>query len=513
MDEGNVAAALRRSERELAAAQRITHCGSWEIELVDLTDFFRSVVYWSDEVFRILGYEPGEIEATTENFFRAVHPDDRDRLKEAVDSLIETGTTSPVEHRVIRPDGSVRIVSELSELQYDAQHRPVRMIGTVQDVTELRATETQLVFADRMASVGTLAAGVAHEINNPLAAVVANLDLLALALRDVSDAETLGYLHDARDGADRVRAIVRDLMVYSRSDDTHRDPVDVQRVLDSALRMAAHEFRNRARVVREYQPVPAVIANESRLAQVFLNLLRNAAQAIAEGAPADHEIKVACGRDDRGRVVITVSDTGCGIPASARLRVFAPFFTTKPLGVGTGLGLSISQRIIADLGGEVDFESELGKGTTFRIALPPSSETVATAVEHAHVPPRARVARRTILVIDDEPFITTALRRILEDHEVSVLNEVPPALAAIREGKRYELILCDLMMPGMTGIDLYRELAHIAPEQAARMVVMTGGAFTPEARAFLDDTSVPRVEKPFELDELDHVIESIAVPY
>ena len=513
-DVDDVAAALRRSERQLAAAQRITHCGSWELELLDLTDFNKCILHWSDEVFRIFGYEPGAVPVNNESFFRAVHPDDRDRILTAVTTAIETGTTYSLDHRVIRPDGSIRIVHEQSEIQYDADRRPVLMIGTVQDVTELRTTETQLVFADRMASVGTLAAGVAHEINNPLAAVVANLDLLALALPRLEGVDALsGYLDDARDGAERVRAIVRDLTVYSRSDDARREPVDVHRVLDSALRMATHELRPRARVVRAYEPVPAVVANESRLAQVFLNLLRNAAQAIPEGAPADQEIRVGCSVGPDGMVVVSIADTGCGIPPAARLRVFAPFFTTKPLGVGTGLGLSISQRIITDLGGQIEFDSEVGRGTTFRIVLPPTGATPAAPTQHAGRADRSHVARRTILVIDDEPFITTALRRLLDDHEVSVLNEVPPALAAIRGGKRYDLILCDLMMPGMTGIDLYRELAHIAPEQAARVVVMTGGAFTPEARAFLDGTSVPRVEKPFELDVLDNVIERIAVPY
>jgi PAS domain S-box-containing protein len=366
----DIEAALRRSERHLAAAQRITQCGSWELDLADLDEIDRNPLRWSDEVFRIFGYEPGAIEVTNENFFNAVHPDDRDKIRSAFAIALERGTRYAIDHRVIRPDGSVRVVHEQSEIQYDDRGKPQLAIGTVQDVTEQRQTEARLASAERLIAVGALAAGVAHEINNPLVAVTASLELLSRALADAPP-RVRDLLATASDGAERVGAIVRDLLIYSRSDDSPRGPVDVGRALDSALRMAGHELREHARVIVDRAEAPLVEANEARLAQVFLNLLRNAAQAIETAGGGGHEVHARCRTDARGWALVEIADTGCGIPPELRSQIFTPFFTTKPIGVGSGLGLSICQRLVSDLGGELAFDSEAGKGSVFRVALPP----------------------------------------------------------------------------------------------------------------------------------------------
>ena len=508
-------AALLRCRQHLAAAQRITRCGSWELELGDLSDIDANPLRWSDEVFRIFGYEPGAIAVTNENFFRAVHPDDRERIGAAVREAIETGKLYSIDHRVIRPDGSIRIVHEQSEIQYDAAGRPARMIGTVQDVTEQRATEAQLAFRDRMVSVGTLAAGVAHEIDNPLAAVCANLGLLAGAVAELAErAEIPPEMHDrirnASEGADRVRAIVRDLMVLSRIDELRRGPVDVTSVLESALRMTLHELRDRARVIRDYGAVPPVDGNEARLGQVFLNLIRNAAQAIPGGDPERHHIRIACATDERGRVVVAIADTGCGIPPELRPHIFAPFVTTKPPGEGTGLGLSICQRIVAGLGGEIDFTTELGRGTEFRVTLPPrAAEPPEPPPDPAPdlAPAAASPERPRVLVLDDEAAIATVLADLLaEGHEVAVLTDAVAARDAFVAGARYDAVLCDLMMPRLGGMELHAELRRIAPEQAGRMIIMTGGACTAEAQRFLETSGVRSIEKPFRLDELHRAI-------
>jgi PAS domain S-box-containing protein len=507
-------AALLRCRQHLAAAQRITRCGSWELELGDLSDIDANPLRWSDEVFRIFGYEPGAIAVSNENFYRAVHPDDRERIGAAVREAIETGTLYSIDHRVIRPDGSIRIVHEQSEVQYDAAGRPARMIGTVHDVTEQRTTEAQFAFRDRMVSVGTLAAGVAHEINNPLAAVCANLELLAGAVAELAErAEIPPEVHDrirnASEGADRVRAIVRDLMVLSRIDELRRAAVDVTSVLESALRMALHELRGRARVIREYGRVPPVDGNEARLGQVFLNLIRNAAQAIPGGDPERHHIRIACATDERGRVVVAISDTGCGIPPELRPQIFAPFVTTKPPGEGTGLGLSICQRIVASLGGEIDFTSELGRGTEFRVTLPPrAAEPPEPAPDLA--PAAASPARSRVLVLDDEATIAAVLADLLaEGHDVAVLTDAVAARDAFVAGARYDAVLCDLMMPRLDGMELHALLRRIAPEQAGRMIIMTGGACTPEAQRFLETSGVRWIEKPFRLDELHRAIGAV----
>jgi len=390
-------------------------------------------------------------------------------------------------------------------------------VSVVRDVTIEKATQEQLMVADRMASVGTLAAGVAHEINNPLAAVIANLDLaargLAAAISDRSGAGDLTdvahEIRDARQSAEHVRQIVRDLKLFSRSEEDRRGPVNVERVLDSSLRMAWNEIRHRSRLVKRYGKVPHVEGNESRLGQVFLNLIVNAAQAIEEGKADVNEIRVTTRVDDAGRVVVDLEDTGQGMPPEVLKRLFTPFFTTKPVGVGTGLGLSICHRIVTSLGGEIAVESTVGRGTVFHVSLPMARFGRAPDTNPS-MPVVRPVRRRRVLVIDDELMIAKALHRTLSrDHDVTTLTVAADALCLLQAGEHFDVILCDVMMPQMTGLELYERLVAEAPDQAARMIFLTGGAFTPRARAFLDDIPNHCIEKPFDPQELRALVASV----
>ncbi|HEX8821011.1 MAG TPA: ATP-binding protein [Archangium sp.] len=249
---------------------------------------------------------------------------------------------------------------------------------------QLQQAQEQLLFADRLASVGRLAAGVGHEINNPLAYILGNLRFVHSELRDLMGAPTeedrqelLSALAEATEGAERVRLIVQDLKTLSRPDDVALAPVNLAAVVRGAARMAHHEVRDRARLVQECDAVPAVRANAARLGQVFLNLLINAAHAIEPGRVGENEIRVGARVSAPGHVTVEVRDTGSGIPTEHLKRVFDPFFTTKPVGVGTGLGLSVCHRIITALGGELRVESEPGRGTTFLITLPIAEDTVS----------------------------------------------------------------------------------------------------------------------------------------
>ncbi|WP_257452695.1 sensor histidine kinase [Archangium lipolyticum] len=241
----------------------------------------------------------------------------------------------------------------------------------------LQETQEQLLFADRLATVGRLAAGVGHEINNPLAFILGNLryvqDELQRMERLPSDderRELISAIGEACEGAERVRLIAQDLKVLSRPDNAVHGPVDLGTVVRSAGKMAAHEIRHRARLVEDCEGVPPVRGNGARLSQVLLNLLINAAHAIEPGRVEQNEIRVTARQSAPGRVLLEVSDTGCGIPAENLGRIFEPFFTTKPVGVGTGLGLSVCHGIITSFGGDITVESEVGRGTTFRISLP-----------------------------------------------------------------------------------------------------------------------------------------------
>ena len=248
---------------------------------------------------------------------------------------------------------------------------------------EKRRTREQLLVIERMASVGTLAAGVAHEINNPLAAVMANIEL---ALRTVGSlppevpevAELLAELRDAHEAAYLVRQIVRDVKLFSRPGDERAGPVDLRQVLDGAARMAWNEIRHRARLVKDYGHVPPVWATEARLGQVFLNLLINAAHAMPVGHADSNRIAIVTRTDGQGRAVVEIVDTGSGILPENLPRLFTPFFSTKPLGTGSGLGLAICRRIVRELGGEIDVRSQAGQGTTVAVTIPAAQAREAT---------------------------------------------------------------------------------------------------------------------------------------
>ncbi len=256
----------------------------------------------------------------------------------------------------------------------------------------------------------------------------------------------------------------------------------------------------RARVIRDFRPVPSVDANPAKLGQVFVNLLVNAAQALARGTKEKDEIRVVTYADAVGRAVVEIHDSGSGIPREALSRIFEPFYTTKPR-TGRGMGLAICQEIVTALGGAIAVESEPGRGSIFRVVLPHSSNENGIS----KAPPRTvgETRRGRILVVDDEPIVGASIRRTLaKEHEVVVVSSGREAIGLIRGGHCFDLILSDVMMPEMSGIDFYRELARTLPDTAERMVFLTGGAFTPGARKFLDSVSNPSLEKPFDPDRL-----------
>jgi PAS domain S-box-containing protein len=387
-------------------------------------------------------------------------------------------------------------------------------LATIFDVTEHHRLQEQLMVSDRMASVGILAAGVAHEINNPLAAILTNLHMAvetlpslkmdAVSKNDRSELEE--ELNDALEASERLRDIVRDLKIFSRTPETGMGPVDIHRILDSSLRMAWNELKHRARIVREFEPVPFVHGDESRLGQVFLNLIVNAVQAMEEGHADRNTITISTAVDARGRVEVEVRDTGCGMSQEVLSHIFTPFFTTKPVGVGTGLGLSICSRIVQALGGEITVGSEVGKGSCFHVYLPPAQRVEPSPRAGRVRRPIAALSAR-ILVIDDEPIIGTALKRVLgKNNEVIAENSARKALDRIRDGEHFDLILCDLMMPDMTGADFYAEFKELSPAQAGEIVFMTGGAFTPRARDFLASVTNERLEKPFDMATLKKLV-------
>jgi PAS domain S-box-containing protein len=411
-----------------------------------------------------------------------------------------------------RADGSIVLV------EFSGRHVEVGgeqlVVSVGRDVTERVKTQAQLMFSDRMASIGALAAGVAHEINNPLMATVANLEFAlehTRALSEICNGSELApldeALRDAMEGADRVRTIVRDLKIFSRAEEDNRGPVDLQRVLESSLRMARNEIRHRAQLLREYAVIPPVEANESRLGQVFLNLVVNAAQALPEGQANQNQIRVRTRRDAGGRIVADVEDTGPGMSPELLSRLFTPFFTTKPRGVGTGLGLSICKRIVDSFGGEITVQSVPGQGTCFSVHLQPAAaQPEAAPLRFAAVPSAPRRGR-VLIVDDDEKSALVVSRALSLEHDVATSHDADEALERIaRQTQAYDVIICDMMMPVKTGVDFFADLSERDPAQSRRIVFLTGGAFTVKTREFLDRVPNTCLEKPFDLRTLRAVV-------
>ncbi|MGE5187260.1 MAG: PAS domain S-box protein [Acidobacteriota bacterium] len=472
------------------------------------------IVYVNPVAVARLGYERAD-ELVGEAVLELVHPEDRESVRERMGRTVSHGSGAPGEARMRRRDGSwLYTEGEGMVLDFDGEPATV-VIG--QDITERRELFARMALADRLLSVGTLAAGVAHEINNPLAYVSSNLELLKRELplllagqpSNLQRGEIEELLADARDGAARVGSIVRDLRALSRSDDDSAGPVDVASVIASCIKMANNEIRHRARVRASLAgALPAATGNASRLGQVFLNLLVNAAQAIPEGSVDDNEVRVRAFAGDSGReVIVEVEDTGAGIPRPLLDRIFDPFFTTKPVGLGTGLGLSISHQIVRSLGGRIEVASEVGVGTTFRVVLP-VTRAATPSPEPPAAPEPATPAR--VLVIDDEPAVGRSIALLLSpDYDVATVTRARDALELLSAGERFDAIVCDVMMPDMSGIELYQQLAHSAPDSISRLVFLTGGAFTPQAQDFLTTARRPHLDKPFTERALRQAIESV----
>jgi len=479
-----------RAHRLLAEAGALAHLGVWE------WDLRTNQLWWSDELFQILGLAPRSLTASFEALLARVHPDDQSTVKSYFAHARKDPSPLGIEYRILRPTGEVRTVQARARSTFDEAGTAIALVGTDQDITETKEVAARVVFSDRMVSIGTLAGGVAHEINNPLAVIAANLQMLA---ERHPDAQT----RDAKVAVERIRRIVRGLQTFSRADDDSREVLDLHRVLELAIAMAANEIRHRAKLVRQYGKPPSVFANEARLGHALLNLLVNAAEAIPDGHADRNEIRITTRTDPAGWAIVEIHDTGGGIPREVQHRIFDPFFTTKPVGKGTGLGLSITHGIVRSLGGDITFRTAAGKGTTFQVALPPAA-TLPARDRPPTDPPKVGDRRRgKLLIVDDEVLFATSLRRLFSsEHTVTVVHNGREALERLAAGERFDVILCDLMMPEVTGAELHAELTRLDPEQANRMIFLTGGAFSPASQSFLERVTNPCFEKPCDIEEL-----------
>jgi PAS domain S-box-containing protein len=416
---------------------------------------------------------------------------------------------------------SLSYTVELGPVIFDTYVTPLRdergnVMGVTalsHDVTEIRKLQAAAIQSDRAVAMGTLAASVAHEINNPLTYVLSHLnnakeqlEKLQATLGSSSMPEEIAValkacetsLSTAEQGAERMATITRELRTFSHPDGGDPALVDMRRVVDSVLRLVRKEVEADASLGLRLEPVPAVLGNEPRLVQVTLNLLMNARQAVEN--QEDRRILIAT-RTSQGQVFLEIADSGRGIPDSDRERVFDPFVTTKAIGEGSGLGLFVCRNIVRSLGGQITVaRSELG-GALFTVSLPGAGAVVSEAPRSSSNPRQSGAISARILIVDDETLVAEVLEQQLKlaGFDASSVHDGSEALRLLLSDARFDLVFCDLMMAGMTGMALAAELERKAPEQARKVVYMTGGAFTPQARAFLALHQHNHIDKPFDI--------------
>jgi two-component system NtrC family sensor kinase len=426
------------------------------------------------------------------------HPDDRDRLAPRV----AQPTGEAVEFRARRADGEWR---QLESVASDLRAHPAvgGQVLNIRDITDQLHAEAELARqrdalhqSEKLSALGGLLAGVAHELNNPLAVVVGRSSQLESCLADAGQRETAGAIRRA---AERCARIVKTFLAMARQQAPRRQATDLNAVILGALDMLGYSLRSGGVEVltRLQSGLPPVQADADQLGQVFLNLFANAQHALAE-VDGPRRLTVVSLRDaETGQVRVRVEDSGPGIPPDLRSRIFEPFFTTKDVGEGTGVGLAVSLGIVQSHGGALELaDTPAGQGACFVVSLPVAAGHAAVPETEQRRQPSAGGLR--ILVADDEVEIAEILRDILAPagHAVSLAHNGSEALERLAQGD-YDLVFSDLKMPDMDGPALYREIAARHPGLAKRVVIVTGDTLGGAARRFLDDTGLPVVDKPF----------------
>lgn len=397
------------------------------------------------------------------------------------------------------------------------RHAEIRAIATsqtealvvVRDVTQEKAFEERMRTADRLMALGTLATGLAHEINNPLSYVAGNLSYAIdeVEARMGGSAElrgTVTALREARDGAERIGNIVAGLKQFTEPDADQLVPVDVNETVRSALRMMRAQLCLNTEVTLELAPVPLAHANATRLLQVVLSLVANAIQALPDRPKPHNLIKICTSQAGPTELVLEVQDNGCGIPAAQLGRIFDPFYTTRVGTLSTGLGLYLCQRFVASFGGTLSVESQEGKGARFIVVLRPALEQRAPK----RLSPAPAAHEMRVLIVDDEPLVARSVARMLKDCLSTIAASGAEALSLCSQNE-FDMILCDMMMPGMDGSEFFGALRDLRPDLAGRVVFMTGGAFTDQTTAFLAKHTNPWLQKPVNRDWLLDAVQQL----
>lgn len=495
-----VVAANERQLRLLRLAEEVGNIGHWRI------DVKARELYWSPQTYRIHGFDPSGPMPSIEEAIARYHRDDEAPVRRAVQRAIERRTSFAFPHRIQREGEVRRVVSRgLCELHPETGEVEA-LFGVSQDITEQEALKSRLVEAEKLAAIGTLAAGVGHEINNPLTYIRSNVDLLDEELEDMVGGRPTARVRELRElteeirrGTRRIHRIVQSLKTFSRGGARRDEVLELRRLLEAAVDLCISELRPRAALRWELSPTtPPVRADASQLLQVVVNLLLRVAQVLprtASGPPAA-ELRLVTGGTP-SHAFFEVVTTGAAADRSERPS------PAPPSGEGAmhGASVAVSVSLVAGLGGSLRTTTSTTGVPSFRVELPAASRERRDATPRA-ASAEAAEERRRVLVVDDEPLVGRAIARVLRPHEVEVTEDARAALERLADDDRYDAIVCDLMMPGMTGEEFHRAVAARSPALLERLLFVTGGAYTPEGRDFVERVEAPVLEKPVEAETL-----------
>jgi len=498
-------AALRQSEERYRTILEGMDDSYYEVDLAG------NFTFVNDSMCRRFGFSREELIGMN---YRAYTPDDRHSSTFTIfNQVYRSGeAVRGIPSVIIGADGASQFVERSIFPMRNDKGEIVGFRGISRDVTqrklaeeERKQLELKAQISSRLASVGEMAAGVAHEINNPLTGITGYAQLL-LERKDLPE-HIIADLEAINDGARRVAGIVQRLLAFSRQTKPERKLVDINELIESTLVLRAYHLRvNNIDVVTRLAPgLLQTVVDPGQIQQVLLNLIVN----------SETEMKLA---HDKGKLTVTteitdniikvsVKDNGPGIRPEIMERIFDPFFTTRDVGQGTGLGLSLCYGIMAEHNGRIYAKSHPGKGATFIIELPIITEVAPLEQTTPVAQKRGKKMKASILVVDDENIVRDIAKRVLsaEGHKVDISGNGLEALSKIK-GKEYDLILLDIKMPGMNGIDLYKRIQKVAQHVSRKVVFMTGDIMGPDTEKFLDKTRASHIEKPFDAKQLNTTV-------
>jgi len=492
--------ALRASQSSLAEAQRIAHVGNWDLDLV------RNILSWSDEIYRIFELDPAGFGASYEAFLEAIHPEDREAVDTAYRDSLLNRKPYDISHRLKMPDGRIKFVRERCETQYAPEGRPLRSLGTVQDITEQelaeqerRRLESEVQHFQRLDSLGNLAGGVAHDMNNILAVI---LNLAELHLERLPGTDPSAHAFDLiRTACTRGADLVRRLTQFARKQIERAEPLDINALVREQVDILERTTLKKADWAMDLEePLPVVMGQASEIGNVIINLCINALDAMPRGGRVT--LRTRCLAE--GGTQLSVQDNGCGMPPEVLAKALDPFFTTKPVGKGTGLGLSTVYGTMKAHGGSMEIQSEVGVGTTVHLRFPPARTPAeappAAPSSSADIPPIR------ILLVDDDDLIRLSVAPLLEGIGLAVATAEGglQALERLEAGPPVDLVILDQNMPGLSGLDT---LARIRASWPDLPVLLSSGYRDPDQAALATvDSHVATLEKPYALEALRRAI-------